>query len=275
MRDSNAQDGGDETVGPDFEVWNHLESGWQMAYDDLALKLSPEMLAFFLGMAKVIVGARSSLLVDPRDPALAKQIASVFPSVSPNDHGALFAGLMKVFAARGDPWLTHAVELELAGEGISRATSALERYQLVAPQLGQAIPDRALPYVREALSCFLFCFDAATIALCRSTVEQVAKEALIRLGVYTRRQIQRSRPPLSLETLIEKLKQAGALERSYEAAKRVKDRGNTILHDHLYDEKIRRQLALDSVADLADILRELLPQRCLRLDHSHAVTRCS
>jgi hypothetical protein len=259
MGDTGGQDGRDEQSGPDFEVWNYLMSGWQMAYDDLARKISPAMLAFYRGIAKVIVHARSSLLVNPQDAAISKQIAAVLPGVSPKDQSALLAGLMTWFASGKDPWLRHAVELELADEGISRAVLALERYQLVAPRLGRAIPERALPYVREALSCFLYGFDAATIALCRSTVEQVAKEALVQLGIYTSPQIKRSRPPLSLETLIEKLKQAGALSRSYEAAKRVKDRGNTILHEHLYDEKISRQTALDSIVDLADVLGELLP----------------
>ena len=51
--------------GPDFEVWNHLESGWQMAYDDMARQLPPEFRGIYsnLGEAteKYVVPAKDVL----------------------------------------------------------------------------------------------------------------------------------------------------------------------------------------------------------------------
>ena len=253
------QEGGEGVDGPDFDVWNHLESGWQMAHDDMALKLPPEMLALFKNLAKVIVGAQSTPLVSTTDPAVAKQLSSMFPT-SEVDQSVILARLLGWFATRKDPWLTHAVELELGSQGIGRATIALKRFQLLAPRLGrQPIPDRALPYVREAMSSFLFGFDAATVALCRATLEQVAKEVALRIGVYTEGELRRLKYSPTLETFLEKLKQANALDRSYESARRVKRQGDDVMHKHMFDEKVRQQAALDSIVCLADVLSELLP----------------
>jgi hypothetical protein len=251
-------DSDDAAEGLDSEVWNHLESGWQMAYDDLAKHLAPEMLAFFRSLAGIVVGAKAHLRVDLSRAEFRDNLARLAPEVSPADHGALVRGLLQWYAAGKDPWLTHAVHLEIADEGIGRAVGALERFDRITSQLGsQPIPDRALPYLREVTSSFLFGFDAATIALTRATLEQVARTVLVRIGAATEAQLKREKP--DLEGLLRRLRQASVLDTAWDAANRIRTRGNTALHDHLYEERIRMQTALDSIVDLNTVLRELVP----------------
>lgn len=146
--DESHDDDDQERAGPDFDVWIHLENGLDTARDDLVQKLPDELADFYIGMGKIIVGAKSSLLIDSTNPKLTAEIGAVFPGISSTDFSSLLTGLLGVFAARKRPWLTQAVELELASEGIGRARYALDRFRQLAPELGrQPIPDRALPYV--------------------------------------------------------------------------------------------------------------------------------
>lgn len=249
----------DELNEPDFEVWNHLESGWQMAVDDVRFKLSPEMLAFYQALAKLIVSAKSQLRVDLTRPELRAQLEAL-PIPSPDVNFAAFlTGMMKWYATGTDKWLTHLVHLELASQGIWRANTALERFDQVAAQLGgaQPTPEKSLPYLREVVDSFLFGFDAATIALARGTLEQVAREVLLRIGAMTEGQMRRERP--DLDSLLARLRQSGALTQAADAATRLRDRGNTVLHQHMYDARIREQMALASIGDLGQVLRELVP----------------
>lgn len=248
-----------EVPGPDFEVWNHLESGWQMAYDDIRFKLDPNLLEFYQTLARLIVHLKSQLRFDSHDPVVLRLLADSKMPLQDGDHDALLRGLLKCHADGTDKWLTHLVHLEIASQGIDRARAALVRFDLIAARLGgaQTIPERSLGYLREVVDAFLFGFDAATIALARSTLEQLAKEVLVRIGAVTQPQLDRERP--DLESLVARLRQAGALTHAADAANRLRERGNTILHKHLYDDRIRQQVALDSIGDLAEVLAELVP----------------
>ncbi|MFN8670253.1 MAG: hypothetical protein U0164_23945 [Gemmatimonadaceae bacterium] len=244
---------------PDFEVWNHLESGWQMAYDDIRFKLEPESLSFYESLARLIVHLKSQLRFDSRDPVVRRLLAETKTRVDEGDHDALLRGLLIWYSNGTDKWLTHLVHLEIASQGIDRARTALKRFDLIAARLGgaQTIPERSLEYLREVVDAFLFGFDAATVALARGTLEQLAKEILLRIGAVTKPQLERERP--DLESLVAKLRQAGALNRAADAATRLRERGNTVLHKHLYDDRIRQQVALDSITDLTEVLGELVP----------------
>jgi hypothetical protein len=246
--------------GPEFEVWNHLDSGWQMAYDDMARQLEPEAMHFFESVASLIVGATSVLHLDREMSPIREKLQEFAPAADPSRYDALFSALLELYQRQANPWLKHAVELKLARGGLDRATEALRRFTQLAPQLNQRpLPERAEPYLREAIQTFLFGFDPACISLCRSALEQVSRDVLVRIGVYTEPQLRRAKPPVSLETLLLKLRAAGALEKEFAAADRIRERGNTVLHQHMYDERVRKQVALDTVVDLASVLREVLP----------------
>lgn len=146
----------------------------------------------------------------------------------------------------------------MSGTTSIRAGNALRRFESLAPKIGgRDIPEKALPYLQEVVTAYLFGFDTATIALCRATLEQVVKDIVVRLGLYTEPGLKRDK--VKLRTMLLKLKQADALERSFEAAKRVRENGDTSLPRHPFDAKIRKTVALDSIASLSEVLTELLP----------------
>jgi len=246
-----------EREGPDFEVWNHLWSGLDMARRDMASKLAPDSMRFYEGLAKTVVGTNLRLLLTSDDSWLADQLKRQFPGMKAGVEPNLVHAILKVLKSKKDPWLRHAVELEVAQVGIERADGALNRFMSLMPIFAErSIPERAQPYIREVVTTFLFGFDAACMALCRSTFEQVAKTLLIERSAYTEGQLRREQPTAA--TLLEKLKQGGGVSRSYDAAKRVVNRGNTVMHGHMYDQKILHQEALDSLADLVVVLQEVL-----------------
>jgi len=49
--------------GPEFEVWNHLESGGSRPYDDMARRIGRENMKFFEAIAKAIVSLRTDLVL--------------------------------------------------------------------------------------------------------------------------------------------------------------------------------------------------------------------
>ncbi|MBA3646739.1 MAG: hypothetical protein H0W63_11260 [Gemmatimonadaceae bacterium] len=248
----------EEDLSPDEDVWNHIDSGWQQAYDDIARKLAPETFEFYSKVAKLIVGMKSDLRIDASRAPIGEKLRSIFAEVPEGAERQVLTALLQWYSSGKDPWLTHAVDLQLASEGIGRSTDALKRFADFAPQFGnQSVPEKVLPYLRETVSAYLFGFDAACIALSRACLEQVGKDRLVKLGVFTAPQLRKDGP--GLETITKKLKEANALDHSYEAAVRLRKRGNDILHDHLFPKKIRRQTALDAITDLTSVLRELLP----------------
>jgi hypothetical protein len=148
----------------------------------------------------------------------------------------------------------------VAALGIQRAEVALRRYLTLRPVVtSRQIPGRATRYVTEVINTYAFGFDAACIALCRATLEQCLREELVQRGVYTEPQLKREQPTAG--TLMEKSKQAGILVNSAAAARRLVKKGNTVMHQFLYDEKISAQQAVDSIAELLEALRELLADK--------------
>jgi hypothetical protein len=243
---------------PEFEVWNHLDSGWQMAYDDMAGRLPPDVFALYRALAAMLVELNFSLVIDPMDDSLIRRFQEYFPETTPRLL-VTPAGLQSLFdryLAGTNTWLNHAVELEIAGRTPSFRES-VSRFRLLAPCFAERpVPERARPYLKEAVSTFVHGFDPACIALCRSTFEQVAKTVLIADGVYSEPQLKRELPTAS--TLLVRLRQSRGSLASSDAAQRLIGRGNTVLHRHLFDRKVLRQQAADSVSELVAVLSELL-----------------
>lgn len=232
-------DGNDEGTyeGPEVEVWNHLWSGIDMAVDELAV-LDDEDRKFCEGLAKIIASGQAELVLQTGS------IAAPFVKVNEE----LLSDL---------PWLRHAVEIEIAVRGISRSEKALKRYLRLRPTVVQRpLPARAQRYIQDVVETFAFAFDAACIALCRASLEQLLREALVGRGVYTEKRLRRERPTAG--ALLANAKREGLLHKSYAAAERVVSKGDTVMHQHLYEERVLEQLAFDSVTELLQVVSELL-----------------
>lgn len=244
--------------GPMFEVWNHLHAGLDLARMDMTDRLPPQTVHFLQHLAGALVEANCNLLLVEDDPSAFQRLAMVLPERKPGDAPGLLHGLYKWYVDGKDPWFRHAVELEVARHGIARAIQAIDRFGELAPQFAQRpVPDRAQQYLREVVNTFLFGFDAACIALCRSVFEQVAKAHLLERGLYTEPQLKREKPTAG--KLLEVLKQSRELLGSgYSAAKRLVDRGSTVAHSHIYDPKILRSQAQASIQELLQVLSAML-----------------
>ena len=225
--------------GPEFRVWNHLTSGWERAHDDMARQLGDDDMKIVQHVAKILVGSKRRLILDDSAP---EWLAALVQSESQLlDH----------------PWVCHAVELEVAWEGIGRASEALDRYRLLQTAVGGGkVPPKAQEYIAEVVQTFLFRFDAACIALCRATFEQIAREVLIEKTNFTRRRLKREGKTAG--GLLLSLKGERLISKSLSSAEDLISRGGTVMHDYMYDRKIIKQQALDSVGDLCTVAVELL-----------------
>ena len=222
--------------GPEIEVWNYLWSAVDMAADELR-GIRPDTREFLERVAKAIVSARSEAIVAPE--SFGAKLLTVDDEI------------LKY------PWIRHVTEIEIATIGIGRAESALRRYLRIRPivLVGQ-LPERARAYMGEVISTYAFGFDAACIALCRATLEQVLRDALVDRNVYTAPQLKRERPTAG--SLVANAKRAGVLVASAAAADRIVNKGDTVMHHFLYDDKVIEQQAFDSLNDLLEVLAEVL-----------------
>lgn len=101
----------------------------------------------------------------------------------------------------------------------------------------------------------MFGFDAACIAFCGATLEQVLKEALIRSGECNERQLRQDRTsPLGL---LKKAEEKKLITDSYEAARKVLDGRNLIMHQDIGNEDAVLKRAIENIAALGSTLQEL------------------
>jgi hypothetical protein len=220
--------------GPQVDVWNHLQTGLDLA--DEELDFLPKALR------KLTEKVAEALLDNRRNVILALK-----------EKG--WVELDETLLAH--PWVRYAADLEIASEGVARATKGLDRYAEITPAVAtDAIPEKARVYIREVIHTYIFGFDPACLALCRATLEQLLKERLVAAGIFTGPQIKRER--LTAGGLLEKAKQNGLVVREYDAAKKVVERGDQLMHSHMFDEKILKQMAADSIRDLTAVAVELM-----------------
>ena len=222
--------------GPEFEMWNHLHSAIDTARDELRV---------FDAESRKVVEELGHLIAFSRTAFVLQRFS---------DKAALVDAVQALVA---DRWFRHAAEIEIADAGVNRVSSALDRFIRLRPiKATREVPDRAVKYLREALDAYLFGFDAACIAFCRATCEQVLKDALVAAKRYTEPQLKRERP--SAGTLLRVAQQQRLLERSFEAASRLTRRGDAVMHQFIADNRILPQHSLDSLHDLAEVLEEAL-----------------
>jgi len=222
---------------PEFEVWNHLYSGLDQARWEMN-ELPPDYREALESLAKVKAHKFHSLVLS------SKELAARQPNL-----GAPFATTMA--------WFDHAVEIEFAEEGIRRSVNALTRYRRLQPRTTRRpVPDAAKRHLHEVVETFLFGFDAACIALCRATLEQLLRDALLTAKVYTEPQLRRERPTAG--ALLENARRQRVLVSSLAAAENLVKRGDTVMHRAIYSERILEQQALDSIGNLVEVFVELL-----------------
>lgn len=232
MTNSNESD----EEGPEFQVWNHLWSGIDMATSELRALDQPSR-ALVEKLGKAIADARGDLVQRP------------------NSYSATVLSIEEHLLA--NPWIRHAAEIEVATTGIVRAQKALDRFAKVRPAVTRRpLPTRAAGYVTEVINTFIFGFDAACIALCRATLEQLLKDELVRIGAFTEPQLKREKPTAG--SLLNNAFRTDLLQTSRRAAEQLVNKGDTIMHNFIYDERVEEQQALDSIDQLIEVLTELL-----------------
>lgn len=221
----------------DGEVWNRLEDGLQMARDEFRV-LDPETRRNLELLGKILSGIHIRLVVDPEVEGLVEDRDSLLEN----------------------PWIRHATDLEIAVFTVGRASNALDLYRLLQPTVHRtAIPERAQPYLREVTTTFLLGFFPACVALCRATLEQLLKEQLVQIEVYTEPQIKRERPTAGV--LMHNAKRTGILTAAYDAADRIVRRGDAIMHRGFPEQRIRQRIALDSTVDLIEVVVEVVSDK--------------
>lgn len=110
--------------GPEFEVWNHLWSGVDMAAQELRA-LDPKWRSTVEKIGKIIVSARTGL---------SQQAATVEADILSLEDDLL-----------EDPWIRHAAEIEIAGDAIGKAEVALKRYFKIRPAITSRIDKPKIP----------------------------------------------------------------------------------------------------------------------------------
>ncbi len=219
--------------GPEFAVWNHLESGWALADMELN-KLGPAERRFVQEVAKALVQTRTELLLSPDRQSALPVLAEVLQH----------------------PRVRHAADLQLARIGIHRASRALERYLDLAPVIGTyRFTEKPLQYLNEVVQTYIFGFDAACIALAGATFERALHEVLVTYGLIQAPQSDDDRTP-SVSKLIAIAERSNPqiLPEKDPSVKRLVELRDRIMHRHMWDAKIIRQVALGCIEDLSAVL---------------------
>ena len=132
--------------GPEYRVWNQIMSGWEKAHDDMARQLDADDMKLVVDIAKTLVGNKRRLILDDfASEWFAAFVAGTeWPPADtewpPGERSERIAKLAQYVVAKGEsslldhPWVRHAVELEVAWDGIERATEALDRFRARAPR---------------------------------------------------------------------------------------------------------------------------------------------
>jgi len=216
--------------GPQFEVWNHLYSGLDLARMELDC-LSEKARTVLTKFGEQIFSQRTNLTVAPDD---------------------RFADFSK--QALEVPWLKFAADIAFAEEAVDRAAKALDRYVELQPILTRyRLTDLAAKCLREAGRTYLFSFDAACVAFCSAALEQTLRDALVDARIITRRELQRRR--CTAYTLLAMATQAKLLpEAAEQAASDLIATRNVVMHrrfEGLKDE------ALKAMEHLGVVLQDL------------------
>ncbi|MGH7574552.1 MAG: hypothetical protein ACREM1_05395 [Longimicrobiales bacterium] len=219
---------------PEFEVWNHLESGLDLATDELTALASKDR-ELVSRVGNLLAKLRDDFVISRQDADLAEALEELL----------------------SHPWIRHAAEIQIAHGLIGRASHALDRYRDLRPVASALVPDeRVRRYLKEAAATFLLGFDAATIAFCGAALEQVLKQVLVARGVIQPSSSDNEWAPPG-KKLVDAAVRVRLLVTSEEAARRLLKQRNRVMHRSMSEQSALRGVALTCIQDLAETLREL------------------
>lgn len=218
----------EELGGPEFEMWNHLESGLDLARMELDC-LSEENRTILTKLSERIFSQRTNLIVAPDDK---------------------FAALSPLLLE--EPWIKFAVDIAFAEESLARAGNVFDRYVKLQPILTRyELTNLAAKCLQEAGWTFLFSFDAACVEFCKMVLEQTLRKELVDAGSITEEQSKKD----TVGGLLTKARKERLLPEATEhAAKDLITMRNEVIHrrfEALEDE------ALNAINQLGVVLQEL------------------
>ena len=230
----------EELGGPEFEMWNHLESGLDRARMELDC-LSEEDRTILTKFSERIFSQRTNLIV-----------------ASDDKFAALSSQLLK------EPWIKFAVDIAFAEESLARAGNVFDRYVKLQPILTRyELTNLAAKCLQEAGWTFLFSFDAACVEFCKMVLEQTLRKELVDAGGITEEQSKVDAGGITEEQskkdtvgrLLTKAREKRLLpEATEQAAKDLITMRNEVIHrrfEALEDE------ALNAMDQLGVVLQEL------------------
>lgn len=218
----------EELGGPEFEMWNHLESGLDRARMELDC-FSEEDRTILTKFRERIFSQRTNLIVEPDDK---------FAALSPL--------LLK------DPWIKFAVDIAFAEESLTRAGNAFDRYVKLQPILTRyKLTDLAAKCLQEAGWAFLFSFNTACVEFCKMVLEQTLRKELVDAGSITEEQSKKD----TVGGLLTKARKGRLLpEATEQAAKVLITIRNEVIHRRF--EALEEE-ALNAIDQLSVVLQEL------------------
>ena len=214
--------------GPEFEMWNHLESGLDLARFELKC-LSEENRTILTKLSERIFSQRTNLIVEPDD-----KVAALSPQLLE------------------EPWIKFAVDIAFAEESLVRAGNVFDRYVKLQPILTRyKLTNLAAKCLQEAGWTFLFSFDAACVEFCKMVLEQTLRKELVDAGSITEEQCKKD----TVGGLLTKARKERLLpEATEQAAKDLITMRNEVIHrrfEALEDE------ALKAMDQLGVVLQDL------------------
>ena len=165
---------------PQFDVWNHLESGLDQARDEFG------ELERALGFAKPeeVVGRPEAKTLAEFADFIFSRLSMIATTPEDSLRAGEFLDLLE--SENAEPWIDFATDIRFAEEGMRRATLALERYRALRLKWSTVnVSEDARALLREAVHAYLFGFDAPCIAFCGIALERVLKDALVAVGAWT------------------------------------------------------------------------------------------
>lgn len=220
--------------GPEFEIWNHLESGLDLARMEFEEGLSEEERTFYMKFGEDILSLQINRLIAPDDSTAGLAGASHL--------------LLKV------PWIKFAVDFAFANQTLPRATGVFDRYVELQPILTRyELSDVAAKCLQEAGWTFLFSFDFACVVSCTAVLEQMLAKELVDGCILTWDELKRCR--YTAGKLFQKAKKERFLpEQAEQAASELIEMRNKVMHRRFEASKDE---ALKAMENLGIVLQDL------------------
>jgi hypothetical protein len=235
---------------PQFEVWNHLESGLDHARQEF------NDYRHLVGSSKhdESVGSEEQQALEAFADFLFDGLSVLATHSEHTAHGTRLAHILG--EPNAAPWIDFASDLRFAEEGVRRARLALDRYRALRLQWTTlTLSDRAYDCLREAVHTYLFGFDAACVAFCGVALERILKDALVSNGAWTRDQADFENRVG--KTVLNAANREHLISDTYADAERVLKCRGGIVHSGARRGGATDNMAIDCLRSLGRVLQEL------------------